>query len=51
VDNTATSDFQAADPTDDGEWVYVSNEGNTDWGKIAIECYHTDSKGSIWSTY
>jgi len=51
VDNTANKDFQTADPTDDGEWAYVSDQNNNDWGFVAVECYHTDSKSQKWSSY
>ncbi len=51
VDNTPSSDFQTADSSCDGEWAYVSNANDTNWGLVAIECYHQDSKGRVWSTY
>jgi prepilin-type N-terminal cleavage/methylation domain-containing protein len=51
VDTTNDSDFVAADGSDDGEWVYVSNHLDRDWGMAAIECYHTDSKGTTWTSY
>jgi prepilin-type N-terminal cleavage/methylation domain-containing protein len=51
VDNTDDEDFVAADATDDGEWVYVSNHNSGKWGYLAVECYHDDSKGSVWTSY
>ena len=51
VDTFATSDAKAEDPTDDGEWIYVSNQDHEDWGKIMVECYHTDMAGTIWTDY
>lgn len=49
VDNVSSLDFAAADPTDDGGWVYVAVNTSADVGKVAVECYHPDSKGNIWS--
>lgn len=46
-----TADPYAADPGDDGEWAYVSNSDDNDWGKIMVECYHRDPLGVVWSTY
>jgi prepilin-type N-terminal cleavage/methylation domain-containing protein len=37
-------------PGDDGEWNYVSNELDPDWGKIMVECTHTNLKGEPWSS-
>ena len=51
VDSIDDSDPQAADPSDDGEWVYVSNSTHQDWGRLMVECYHTDSRGAVWTTY
>lgn len=51
IDQVAHDDFFAIDPICDVEFVYVANRAASAWGKIAIECYHTDVKGSIWSTF
>jgi len=51
IDNIPTNDPYAADTTDEGEWVYVSVENATGWGEVLIECYHTDSRGQVWSNY
>lgn len=51
VDVISGGDPAAADPTDDGEWVYVGNNASTDWGRINVECYHQDLRGVVWSTY
>lgn len=44
-------DAQGADPTDDGEWLYVGNRDDRDWGHFFVECYHTDSSGTVWTEY
>lgn len=51
VDNTSNVNYYVADPSCEGEWVYVSDENNTNWGMLAVECYHSDSKGRHWTTY
>lgn len=51
VDQVAHGNFAAIDPVCDGEFVYVAARNASAWGKIAIECYHTDLKGSTWSTF
>lgn len=50
VDTINGGDPKNSDNTCEGEWVYVSST-TADWGKIAVECYHTDLRGTIWSTY
>jgi prepilin-type N-terminal cleavage/methylation domain-containing protein len=51
VDTIAGGDPAASDPTDDGEWVYVSNPDSVDWGRVNVECYHTDLRGAVWSSH
>ena len=40
-----------ADMADTGSWGYVVNSADNDWGKIFIECSHSDTKGILWSSY
>ncbi|MBK6880479.1 MAG: prepilin-type N-terminal cleavage/methylation domain-containing protein [Elusimicrobia bacterium] len=51
IDQVAHDDFFAIDAICDGEFVYVAPRTAAAWGKLAIECYHTDLKGSTWSTF
>ncbi len=51
VDAIDGGDPADADAADDGEWVYVSNSGSDEWGRLNIECYHADLKGAVWSAY
>ncbi|OGS52633.1 MAG: hypothetical protein A3J79_13565 [Elusimicrobia bacterium RIFOXYB2_FULL_62_6] len=51
VDTINGGDPHDSDGTCEGEWVYVSSRASADWGRIAVECYHTDYKGIVWSTY
>ncbi|PCI36290.1 MAG: hypothetical protein COB53_10065 [Elusimicrobia bacterium] len=51
VDSIPTGDAFAADATGEGEWVYTSIATDANWGMVQVECYHTDTKGSVWTTY
>ena len=42
---------QAAATTDVGGWLYNNVTGDANIGKVFVNCTHTDTKGSIWSTY
>jgi Tfp pilus assembly protein PilE len=44
----------AADNTghdDNNGWVYVNATSDSNYGVAFINCTHTDSKGSVWSSY
>jgi len=51
VDNLSNSNFFLSPSACPGNWVFVSNENDSNWGLIAVGCYHRDSKGLIWTTY
>lgn len=36
---------------DAGGWVYNADTSHSRFGSIAVNCIHTDSKGSVWSSY
>jgi prepilin-type N-terminal cleavage/methylation domain-containing protein len=36
--------------TDVGGWLYDNSSG-ANWGQIIVNCSHSDSRGSPWSTY
>jgi prepilin-type N-terminal cleavage/methylation domain-containing protein len=36
---------------DGGGWGYVNNVTNGQWGKIWVDCTHSDAKGTIWTQY
>ena len=38
-------------PVDSGKWLYVNNPKNPFYGKIRINCTHTDSRNARWSKY
>ena len=37
--------------TGTGGWAYVNNTTDTQWGNMWVNCTHTDSKGTYWTTY
>jgi len=41
----------SATPSDVGGWVYNNLAGNTNIGNMIINCTHTDTKGSVWTSY
>ena len=53
ADSSTETDGNAA--TDDtavsGGWAYNNAVGDSNMGNILIGCTHTDTKGTIWSTY
>lgn len=36
---------------DSGHWAYVDNPKDPDFGKVFIDCSHTDSIGSRWDSF
>ncbi|MFA5138173.1 MAG: hypothetical protein WC728_02990 [Elusimicrobiota bacterium] len=36
---------------DTGHWAYVNDPASPDFGKVYIDCTHTDHKGRVWSAY
>jgi len=51
TDNAASSSFGGTVLTCHGRWVYVCSRTSTDWGIVAVSCYHSDYKGAVWTTY
>jgi len=41
----------AAAQNDNGGWVYNNVTGDSNIGNMEINCTHTDTKGSIWTSY
>ena len=37
--------------TDAGEWQYDGVVGDVNYGTVWVDCVHTDTKGSVWSSY
>ena len=50
-DSNAEKDGGALAANDAGGWVYDNSVGDANIGNMQINCTHTDTKGSIWSSY
>jgi prepilin-type N-terminal cleavage/methylation domain-containing protein len=46
-----TAASEAALITEAGGWAYINAVNTHSWGKIAVNCSHPDSGGTVWSTY
>jgi len=42
---------QSATIDDAGGWSYVNNQYGGDWGKVWVNCTHTDTKGDYWTEF
>jgi general secretion pathway protein G len=42
---------QATSSNDGGGWSYNNTTGNANLGTLWVNCTHTDTKGSVWTTY
>ncbi len=40
-----------SEPTDVGGWLYNNNPTDPNWGTLVVNCTHTDSRGSVWTSY
>jgi type II secretion system protein G len=47
VDGTLTVD----DAVNTGQWAYVNVIGDSNLGSMLVGCTHTDTKGSVWTSY
>jgi len=37
--------------TDAGGWAYLNNLQDHDWGRLAVNCRHSDSGANAWSSF
>ncbi len=51
VDDVDSGDLVTSHPTDNGQWVYVSENVTGSWGSIGVGCFHLDSRSTPWSSY
>ncbi|MFC1520808.1 type II secretion system protein [Elusimicrobiota bacterium] len=49
--NTFNEVVMYSSTTDAGQWEYIYNNTNINWGHVWIGCSHNDSKGKIWQEY
>ena len=47
----ASTETDAVTVTDVGGWVYDNTAGDANVGNVWVGCTHTDTKGSVWSSY
>ena len=40
-----------ASSDDSGGWTYNNVGGDARYGSVVVNCTHTDTKGSVWSSY
>lgn len=38
-------------PDDSGGWLYVSDPRDAKYGSVTVNCTHTDTRGTAWSSY
>ncbi|MBI5597906.1 MAG: hypothetical protein HY928_17610 [Elusimicrobia bacterium] len=43
--------FSSFTPGDSGNWGYVDNPKDGNYGMVFIDCTHTDSRSSVWTAY
>lgn len=43
--------LQAALPDDKGGWLYAREPGADGDGRVMVNCTHTDTRGSVWTSY
>ena len=43
--------YPAAADKDTGHWAYINDPKSPDYGRVTIDCTHTDHKGKVWSAY
>lgn len=52
--HAATSEIEhypARVPGDTGKWGYANDPAHEDFGKLWVDCTHTDTKGLLWTSY
>lgn len=48
---TPSQNCSALAVNDKGGWAYVNTPGDSNFGTLWVNCSHTDTKGSGWTTY
>ena len=50
ADNSVATEG-ASSSADGGGWLFNNLSGDANLGSVFVNCTHTDTKGSIWTTY
>lgn len=51
ADSSAETDGVLSAVSDGGGWYYNNVLGDSNVGGLVVRCTHTDTKGSVWTTY
>lgn len=51
ADSPSDLDENSMAVTDAGGWVFDNSTTDTNYGQMSVNCSHTDTKGTIWSSY
>ena len=51
ADSSTEVDGLLSNATDVGGWWYNNTIGDANVGGVIVSCTHTDSKGSVWTSY
>jgi general secretion pathway protein G len=51
LDSSVEGDGVISALADGGGWWYDNTAGDSNVGQMLVKCTHTDSKGSIWTSY
>jgi prepilin-type N-terminal cleavage/methylation domain-containing protein len=50
-DSSAVTDGVAVNDAAGGGWLYNNVTGDANMGTVGVNCTHTDTKGSVWTSY
>jgi prepilin-type N-terminal cleavage/methylation domain-containing protein len=51
TDNSSEYDMTAIATNDGGNWIFNNVTTDPNVGQLNVNCTHTDTKGSLWSSY
>jgi hypothetical protein len=50
--NSEAAIYQSMEEASDtGKWGYINNGVNANYGSFFVDCTHTDTKGTVWTSY
>lgn len=49
--DTSSVEVKGGAPRDRGGWYYSDDAADDDFGTASVNCTHTDTKGTAWSSY
>jgi general secretion pathway protein G len=51
ADSSETTLYSAGGMTDVGGWAYIDVATNANMSNVYVNCWHTDTKGTVWTAY